>query len=60
MASWVGSGLVSRINTDYYDPNDTFTYPIYYINRNGAYEQDQHWWFGKLGNGSQIAVGNYT
>ncbi|KAJ0311147.1 hypothetical protein COL516b_001851 [Colletotrichum fioriniae] len=60
IASWVGSGRVEAIDTSIYDPNETFTYPIMDRNRNGAYEQDEHWWFGKLGNGSQIAVGNYT
>ncbi|KAL2879853.1 hypothetical protein SGCOL_004898 [Colletotrichum sp. CLE4] len=60
IASWVGSGRVEAIDASIYDPDETFTYPIMDRNRNGAYEQDEHWWFGKLGNGSQIAVGNYT
>ncbi|KAK1724825.1 subtilase [Colletotrichum acutatum] len=60
IASWVGSGRVEAIDTSIYDPNETFTYPIMDRNRNGAYEQDEHWWFGKLSNGSQIAAGNYT
>ncbi|KAF3061843.1 Minor extracellular protease vpr [Daldinia childiae] len=53
-ASWNGDGGV--FDDRYYDPNDTFTYPRTDILRGGW----DHTWFGKLGNGSQIANGNYT
>ncbi|KAI1659841.1 subtilisin-like protein [Daldinia decipiens] len=53
-ASWNGEGgfFDDRFN----DPNDTFTYPRTDTLRGGW----DHTWFGKLGNGSQIANGNYT
>ncbi|KAI0381948.1 subtilisin-like protein [Hypomontagnella monticulosa] len=38
------------------NPNDTSTYPRT-ENLRGGWD---HWWLGKLGNGSQIANGNYT
>ncbi|KAI1107937.1 subtilisin-like protein [Jackrogersella minutella] len=52
--SWTGSSGYFDPRID--DPNDTFTYPLT-ENLRGGWD---HWWFGKLGNGSQIANGNYT
>ncbi|KAI1078706.1 subtilisin-like protein [Whalleya microplaca] len=53
-ASWDGTASYfdERVN----DPNDTFTYPRTDNLRGGG----DNWWSGKLGNGSQIANGNYT
>ncbi|KAL0933866.1 subtilase [Colletotrichum truncatum] len=59
-ASWVGSGDVAVFDPATYDPNETFTYPITDVSRNTATSYHEHWWFGKLGNGTQIAPGNYT
>ncbi|KAL3293576.1 subtilase [Colletotrichum asianum] len=59
-ASWVGSGEVEVFDPEQYDPDETFTYPITDIYRNTAASYHEHWWFGKLGNGTQIAPGNYT
>ncbi|EXF86199.1 subtilase [Colletotrichum fioriniae PJ7] len=59
-ASWVGSGEIQTFDPAQYDPNDTFTYPITDIYRNAGATYHEHWWFGKLGNGTQIAPGNYT
>ncbi|CAI6088118.1 unnamed protein product [Clonostachys chloroleuca] len=61
VASWVGSnnGWPFRLGTD--DPDETYTYPETNIIRATSLSWGrQHWWFGKLGNGSQIAPGNYT
>ena len=60
VASWVGSGQVPVFNPDLYDPDETFSYPITDLYRNTATGYFEHWWFGKLSDGSQIAVGNYT
>ena len=48
-------------NVNYFDPsqndaNDTLTYPVTDVQGGGW----NFWWFGKLGNGSQIANGTYT
>jgi subtilisin family serine protease len=59
-ASWVGAGSVSVFNPATSDPDDTFTYPLTNSVRNTATSASQHWWFGKLGNGSQIEPGTYT
>ncbi|KAI5917669.1 subtilase [Camillea tinctor] len=60
--SWTGAGQVSYFDPDLYDPNDTYTYPILDETRNAytTLSANEYWWFGKLGNGSQIANGNYT
>ncbi|KAK0620517.1 subtilase [Immersiella caudata] len=46
------------------DANATFPFPDFFQYRNapGLFHGDfsEYWWFGKLANGSQIAVGNYT
>ncbi|CAH0047793.1 unnamed protein product [Clonostachys solani] len=61
-ASWVGAGQVSYFNPAWYDPNETFTFPEYNLFRNAQTTNSYHefWWFGKLGNGSQIELGKYT
>ncbi|GKT51185.1 minor extracellular protease vpr [Colletotrichum spaethianum] len=59
VASWVGSGNVQTFNPAQYDPDETFTYPITDVERSAAGLYNEHWWFGKLGNGSQIAPGEY-
>ncbi|KAI1253589.1 hypothetical protein MGN70_005799 [Eutypa lata] len=60
VASWIGSDSVGYFDPDLYDPDETFTYPRTDTirSRNGGYTS--HWWFGKLGNGSQIELGTYT
>lgn len=60
VASWVGSDLSSYFDPDQWDPNDTFTYPITDTIRSRNGHWSSHWWFGKLGNGSQIELGKYT
>ncbi|KAF4468071.1 serine endopeptidase [Fusarium albosuccineum] len=60
-AYWVGSGvLASYFDPRRYDPNDTLTYPIVDVSHNTVGTSNEYWWFGKLGNGSQIELGNYT
>jgi subtilisin family serine protease len=59
-ASWVGAGSVPAFDPKLYDANETFTYPVNDVTRNTATTASQHWWFGKLGNGSQIEPGHYT
>ncbi|KAI1456396.1 subtilisin-like protein [Annulohypoxylon moriforme] len=54
VASWNGSA--SYFDPKNNNPNDTFTYPLTDQLRGGL----DHTWFGRLGNGSQIANGNYT
>jgi hypothetical protein len=53
---------LSFFDPDRYDPDDTFTYPVVDLFRNAQTQNSFHqfWWFGKLGNGSQIELGNYT
>ncbi|KAJ0108571.1 hypothetical protein J7T55_015005 [Diaporthe amygdali] len=60
--SHVLAGSVSNFDPDLYDPDDTFTYPEVDLFRNAQTQNSYHefWWFGKLGNGSQIELGNYT
>ncbi|KAI1383391.1 subtilisin-like protein [Hypoxylon trugodes] len=53
-ASW--NGTANYFNPSIYNPNDAFTYPRTDSLRGGG----EDWWFGRLGNGSQIANGNYT
>ena len=44
------------------NPDETFTYPRTDLIRNAQTTATYHefWWFGKLGNGSQIEPGKYT
>ncbi|KAJ0339444.1 hypothetical protein COL154_013682 [Colletotrichum chrysophilum] len=60
--SHVVAGSVSYFDPDVYDPDDTWTYPEVDLYRNAQTQASYHefWWFGKLGNGSQIELGNYT
>ncbi|KAF6802111.1 serine endopeptidase, partial [Colletotrichum musicola] len=60
--SHVVAGSVSYFDPDLYDPDDTWTYPKVDLYRNAQTQASYHefWWFGKLGNGSQIELGNYT
>ncbi|KAI0886407.1 subtilisin-like protein [Annulohypoxylon maeteangense] len=53
-ASW--NGTSNYFDPNLWNPNDTFTYPLIDQYRGGI----DHKWFGRLGNGSQIANGNYT
>lgn len=60
--SHVVAGSVSYFDPTRYDPDDTWTYPQVDLYRNAQTQASYHefWWFGKLGNGSQIELGNYT
>jgi hypothetical protein len=60
--SYVGAEGLTSFDPDRYDPDDTFTYPVVDLIRNAQTQNSFHqfWWFGKLGNGSQIELGNYT
>ncbi|KZL83276.1 serin endopeptidase [Colletotrichum incanum] len=60
--SHVVAGSVSYFDPNVYDPDDTWTYPQVDLYRNAQTQASYHefWWFGKLGNGSQIELGNYT
>ncbi|KAG9251869.1 subtilase [Emericellopsis atlantica] len=62
VASWVGSGQVDFFDPNVDDADETFTYPLTDLIRNAQTTSVQHdfWWFGKLGNGSQIEPGKYT
>lgn len=62
VASWVGAGQTSFFDPARYDADETFSFPVRDLTRNAfsALSFDEFWWFGKLGNGSQIANGNYT
>ncbi|KAK6587094.1 hypothetical protein PZA11_000384 [Diplocarpon coronariae] len=61
-AGWTGAGKVNWFDPALYDPEDTYTYPVMGVFRNAETQDAYHeyWWFGKLGNGSQIDLGNYT
>jgi hypothetical protein len=62
IASWVGAGQINYFDPRRADPNETFTYPVRDLTRNAqtSMAYHEHWWFGKLGNGSQIEPCNYT
>lgn len=56
----------NSITSNYYDPNvddptDVSAFPVSDITRNGggASSYHEYWWFGALGNGSDIANGDY-
>ncbi|GKT40239.1 uncharacterized protein ColSpa_00420 [Colletotrichum spaethianum] len=55
---WVGSGQAPFFDPSRWDPDDTLSFPK--INQARSNFNFENWWFGKLANGSQIAVGNYT
>lgn len=64
---YVGTGTTyNSITSNYYDPNvddptDVSAFPVNDITRNGggASSYHEYWWFGALGNGSDIANGQY-
>ncbi|KAF9876593.1 hypothetical protein CkaCkLH20_06001 [Colletotrichum karsti] len=57
-AYWTGSGQAPFFDPDRWDADDTLSYPKVYQPRSNF--NFENWWFGKLVNGSQIALGNYT
>ncbi|KAK0383973.1 hypothetical protein NLU13_8062 [Sarocladium strictum] len=61
VAGW--NGATTNINFDprRHDANDTFNFPDTNLFRNAQASNSYHefWWFGKLGNGSQIELGKY-
>ncbi|KAK2031954.1 subtilase [Colletotrichum zoysiae] len=57
-AYWVGSGQTPFFDPGMWDPDETLSYPK--VNQGRSNFNIENWWFGKLANGSQIAVGNYT
>lgn len=61
-ASWVGSGnpQIPIFNPAQYNFDETFTYPETNVPRSILTSTDEHWWFGKLGNGSYVVPGTYT
>uniref|UniRef100_A0A0B7KAZ1 Peptidase S8/S53 domain-containing protein n=2 Tax=Bionectria ochroleuca TaxID=29856 RepID=A0A0B7KAZ1_BIOOC len=59
-ASWVGAGQVDVFDPSLYDPNETWSYPDTNVYRSVATSEFEHWWFGKLANGTQIEPGKYT
>lgn len=59
VAAWAGGNSVAVFDPDLYDPDETFSFPIQDTFRNVA-ETTRYYWFGKLGNGTQIANGKYV
>lgn len=59
-ASWVDAGEVASFDPKLDDPNQTFSYPVTDVYRSTASSSFEHWWFGKLANGTQIKPGKYT
>ncbi|KAI8220725.1 hypothetical protein K4K53_007651 [Colletotrichum sp. SAR 10_77] len=57
-AYWAGSGQAPFFDPSRWDPDDTLSYPKVEQPRGSG--NPENWWFGKLANGSQIALGNYT
>ncbi|KAK7756768.1 hypothetical protein SLS62_001211 [Diatrype stigma] len=59
VAGWAGAESSAYFDPDQGNPNQTITYPRTDTvrSKNGGYTS--HWWFGKLGNGSQIELGTY-
>ncbi|KAF0317266.1 subtilisin-like protease [Colletotrichum asianum] len=57
-AYWAGSGQAPFFDPSRWDPDDTLSYPKVEQPRGSG--NSENWWFGKLANGSQIALGNYT
>ncbi|GME30155.1 putative glucan synthase protein [Neofusicoccum parvum] len=59
---WAGAESYSYFDPAVQDANETFTFPVDDVYRNAQTQASYHtyWWFGGLGNGSQIAPGNYT
>jgi hypothetical protein len=61
VASWIGAGQASYFDPRRADPNETYSFPETNLFRNAQASNAYHefWWFGKLGNGSQIEPGKY-
>ncbi|KAK1964913.1 subtilase [Colletotrichum sublineola] len=57
-AYWRGSGQAPDFDPSMWDPEETLSYPK--INQARGNFAVENWWFGKLANGSKIAIGNYT
>ncbi|KAI8195985.1 Subtilisin DY [Colletotrichum sp. SAR 10_65] len=57
-AYWAGSGQAPFFDPSRWDPDDTLSYPK--VEQPRCSGNSENWWFGKLANGSQIALGNYT
>ncbi|KAF4918749.1 Subtilisin DY [Colletotrichum viniferum] len=57
-AYWAGSGQAPFFDPSRWDPDDTLSYPKVEQPRGSG--NSENWWFGKLANGSQVALGNYT
>lgn len=56
--SWAGANSLPVFDPTVYDPEETFSFPIRDTYRNVA-DVTRYFWFGKLGNGTQIANGKY-
>lgn len=57
---WEYSGEVTVYDASLY-PNTTVTFPLADLARSTVDDSDeQYWWFGGLGNGSQIMPGDYV
>ena len=61
VASWYGAGQINYFDPRRADPNETYSFPRIDLFRNAQATNAYHefWWFGKLGNGSQIENGKY-
>ncbi|OAA53497.1 serin endopeptidase [Niveomyces insectorum RCEF 264] len=61
VAYYAQSGYVGYFDPAVDNATDTIAFPLSDIYRSSFDVEDaQYWWFGQLGNGSQIAPGNYT
>ncbi|EGY16209.1 serin endopeptidase [Verticillium dahliae VdLs.17] len=60
-AAWAGAASVEVFNPVFHNPNQTFTFPVTDIYRNAENTAQffRYYWFGRLGNGSQIDEGKY-
>ncbi|KAK7702701.1 hypothetical protein SLS57_011252 [Botryosphaeria dothidea] len=59
---WAGADSYSYFDPATQNASDVFAFPVYDVYRNAQTTASYHtyWWFGALGNGSQIAPGNYS
>jgi hypothetical protein len=61
VAYYALSGEVSAFNPGFDNSSDTISFPLSDVYRSSVDVYDtEYWWLGGLGNGSQIANGNYT
>lgn len=60
MNGYIGSAVYYRAGSgqEQFHPNNTFPYPRINLPRSNS--KIENYWTGKLSNGNQIAVGNYT